>query len=613
MTIQNNIALTETSTDSSSLSPKAPSRNKAKSALKVTRSDSASEGLVMPMSDALPDPAILPQLYPRHLLDLQLLKCRTLRACCNGGNQRLSEALHIGAVNIMAKFDGGRDVMRAKGIESSVPAMTIGDTAQPSLCAQMLSADGAVCPTGGCPLPDGSIACNPEELLRWDGNFKTVGHVNIAKSIVASEFGSKLLVDEDDSLYAPEDGAYRRIDDNRVTRTIISHLGVNCKVVDADAIRKMILVTSSQKTVGIAPSGNHICFTNGTFNVLRGTLGSHDTTPSLFNHIPHDYVANSSCPNFMAFLDSIWNGDNDARQKHQFIQQWMGYLLTADSSQQKMLILKGEGANGKSVLMDIARHLVGEKNTSSAMLGRLHMPYVRATLDKKLLNQSADLPKLGSVADGDLKAIIGGDSIEVSPKYKPSFTIKPYARLMVATNNMPRSSDTTEGYFRRLIVLTFNRGFVENERNPLLLSELLTEMPGIVAWAVDGLRALRAAGRFIIPPSSVQEVDAYREELSPAAVFADECLDLSGDRSGIRSRDIFMTFKRWCGHRGFNAGNMVTLGRELVKLGFPHRKSGNTVWLVKPTESGREYFASHRIEITSGRSLPSTLQVQVGG
>jgi putative DNA primase/helicase len=46
---------------------------------------------------------------------------------------------------------------------------------------------------------------------------------------------------------------------------------------------------------------------------------------------------------------------------------------------QKMLILKGEGANGKSVLTDVARHLGGEKNTASAMLDRLRLPHVRAT------------------------------------------------------------------------------------------------------------------------------------------------------------------------------------------------------------------------------------------
>ncbi len=562
------------------------------------------EGISTSLSTSPPEVTIVQPLYSRRLLDLQLLKCPTLQACCADAGQQLNDAMFAGAATSLSKFYGAMEKVRSSGSEKLAAAIEESDSAQPQSCAQMQTNGATICPRAGCPLPDGSIAIYPEDLLQWDCNFKTVGQVTIAKSIVASEFGSKLLVGEDDILYAAEHGAYQRIDDNRITRTIISHLGDNCKVADADAIRKMILVSSSQKINGISPSRNHICFTNGTFNVTRGTLGSHDVTQNLFNRIPHDYIAGSTCPSFTAFLDGIWQGDADATQKRQFIQQWMGYLLTADSSQQKMLILKGEGANGKSVLMDIARHLVGEKNTSSAMLGRLHMPYVRATLDKKLLNQSADLPKLGSVADGDLKAIIGGDSIEVSPKYKPSFTIKPYARLMVATNNMPRSSDTTEGYFRRLMVLTFNRRFAENERNPLLLSELLTEMPGIVAWAVDGLRALRAIGSFIIPPSSAQEVDSYREELTPAAVFASECLDLSGDRSGVSSRDVFVAFKRWCGHRGFNAGNIVTLGRELARLDYPSRKSGSTLWLAKPSDSGKEYFTSQQVAIPTERSLP---------
>jgi putative DNA primase/helicase len=180
-----------------------------------------------------------------------------------------------------------------------------------------------------------------------------------------------------------------------------------------------------------------------------------------------------------------------------------------------MLILKGEGSNGKSVLMEIARQLVGEANTTSAMLDRLTVPHVRSTIDKKLLNQSADLPKLRQVADGDFKAIISGDSVEASAKYKPSATFKPYVRLMVATNNMPHSKDTTDGYFRRLIVLSFNRQFAESQRDPNLLAKLKAEMPGIVAWAVEGARMLRERGRLSVPPSSNQEVRTYREELSP--------------------------------------------------------------------------------------------------
>lgn len=207
-----------------------------------------------------------------------------------------------------------------------------------------------------------------------------------------------------------------------------------------------------------------------------------------------------------------------------------------------------------------------------------------------MLNQSADLPKFGSVADGDMKSIVSGDGVEVSPKHKPSHTIRPYARLMVATNHLPPSNDASEGYFRRLIILPFNNLVPANDRDLRLLERLLTETNGIIAWAVRGLYELLERGSFTIPSSSADIARAYRAEVSPIKMFAEECLTDSPDRSGYRSRDLFMAFRSWCRDRGLDAEDIVSMGRGLLSMGYNHRKSGTTIWLVKATDSGDEYF-----------------------
>nr|WP_198983256.1 phage/plasmid primase, P4 family [Herbaspirillum sp. ASV7] len=529
------------------------------------------------------------ELHHHRLLPLQLLKCRTLRACCSSAAACSNNEVAAAAAKQLGRYERIQNFTTSKGLSTLSLAIAAADTTQPPSCEELRGKGATTCPLGGCPLPQGSTAESPEDLLQWDRSLKDVGDVTLAQSVVASEFGSGLLVAPGDKMYAPQDGAYQPVNDRKIRNLIIKHLGHGGTITKAEAIRKMILSIELQDAE-VRPSPNHICFTNGTLDVTTGRLGEHNLSHNLFNRIPHSYVQGSQCPNFMAFLDSIWKGDSDVQQKRQFIQQWMGYILTADSSQQCMLILKGEGSNGKSVLMDIARHMVGEVNATSAMLHRLKNPDVRAALDKKLLNQSPDLPKLRHVSDGEFKAIIGGDSIEASAKYKPSSTFKPYVRLMVATNNMPHSSDTTEGYFRRLVVLTFNRQLAEHERDPLLFTKLKNEMPGIIAWAVDGARALRALGRFSIPPSSNDEVQAYREELSPPMTFAGECLEPSPGTSGIRANDLFSAYSGWCKAHGLPLGNSIALGRELTRLGFRSRKSGTTVWMLRPSPAGRQYF-----------------------
>jgi len=181
---------------------------------------------------------------------------------------------------------------------------------------------------------------------------------------------------------------------------------------------------------------------------------------------------------------------------------------------------------------------------------------------------------------------------------------------MVATNNLPSSKDTTHGYFRRIVILPFNRQFGEHERNPRLLQTLLSEMNGIIAWAVEGLYELRRQGRFTIPPSSDAASQAYQENISPVRMFANDCLAHSPDRSGFTARDIFLAFRAWCRDRGFDAGNMVSLGRELSSLGFTNRKSSTTLWLVTAKESAHEYFHPAQLISDSSSSSATAMPVQ---
>lgn len=561
-------------------------------------------------------PALPVHIYPKAAFDLLKLKCPLIRSYLDTDiNGAIGEALVSGLNCTLAPFEGGQEVAHRacssasdfsqKRFDEDMAAGRASGMSQYS-CAQALADGSTKCPTGGCPLPNAKIASAPTDLLIWNNcNLADVGHLVIAQSVAASEYGSN-IVSVRDKLHAYHAGIYPEIDSVKLNRKILRHLGVKGKLKNALEIGKLLIIQCARPLESITPNPDYICFENGTLNVKTKSLQPHNPAHTLLNRIPHPYIANAACEQFIAFLNSVWAGDRDRHEKIQLIRQWIGYLLVADSSMQKMLILKGEGANGKSVIVDLIRELVGETNTSNAMLDRLRQAYVRATMEGKLLNESADLPKKGLTPDGELKALIAGDAIEVSPKFKPSHTIKPYVRFMVATNNMPDCKDTSDGYFRRLMILTFNRQFAEHERNPHLLGSLIPEIPGIIAWALEGLYELREQGRFSIPPSSEQAVSIYRNDIDPVRLFAEECLVASTDRSGFLPRDLFMAYRAWCRDRGFDAGNMVTFGRQLSVLGFDQRKSGNTWWLVSAKEAGQEYFRPAVIVPDNTPPLPSS-------
>lgn len=543
-------------------------------------------------------------IYPKAALELIRLKCPTMRSYCDKGiTGSMRPALISGLNQTLSLFDGGSDAARTacSSLHNFDPARFDTDMAAGALpdvpeysCTQIRVDGSTTCPTGGCPLPTGAIAATPADLFMWDCDIAEVRHTVIAKSVAASQYADN-IVRVRDQLCAYNDGIYTGVSEITLQRDALRHLGDNDKLKHATEIAKLMVVQCARTVDVIRPNPNVICFENGTLNVTTRRLEPHSPTHMLLNRIPHAYSADAGCEGFMAFLNSIWTGDHDRDVKTRLVRQWIGYLLVADSRMIKMLILKGEGSNGKTVLTDLIEEIIGEENISSAMLDRLREPYVRATMEGKLLNTSADLPKIGITADGDLKALIGGNAIEVSPKFKPSYTIKPYVRLMAATNNMPDCVDTSDAYFNRLMILTFNRKYTEQERNPHLLESLTPEIPGIIAWAVEGLYDLREQGHFSIPPSSEQAVKIYREEISPVKMFADECLVASPERPWLLPKDIYTAFKTWSRERGLDAGNLITLGRELSKLGFEQYKSGKTWRLVRATEAGQEYFRPPQI------------------
>jgi putative DNA primase/helicase len=562
-------------------------------------------------------PAQSVQIYPKSALALLKLKCPAVRNYLGSGAATASPSLHSGLDRTLQLFeDTWGPACRLNDSSLNRAGQDTAPESSPNVgrytCAQARTDGSNVCPTEGCVLPTGMAAEAPTDLLMWDCNLKGVGQATIAKSVATSEFGFDMIT-SNDKVFMYEDGSYRQLSDAVILKKVLPHLGMKGNLRTAIEIANTMRVTHAGCVEQIIPSSNHVCFKNGTLNVVTRQLEDHSPANMLLNRIGHDYVADAQCHGFIAFLNSIWANDADRVQKIRFIRQWIGYLLVADASLQKMVILKGEGSNGKSVLMDLIRTVIGEANTASANVDRFRMAYVRSTLEGKLLNLSADLPKRGAVSDGDLKAIVSGDTIEVSPKHKPSYAIKPFARLMVATNNMPPSRDTSDGYFRRLVILNFNRKFSEAQQDPHLLGTLLRELPGIVAWAVDGLYDLRNEGRFTVPSSSTLAVQAYREELSSVSLFAEECLVHSPNgRTGFLPKDLFMAFRLWCRDRGFDAGNMVTFGRELSTLGFNQRKSGFTWWLVSTKEGGEEYF-NPAVSIpadTSATLLPITLATQ---
>jgi len=160
-----------------------------------------------------------------------------------------------------------------------------------------------------------------------------------------------------------------------------------------------------------------------------------------------------------------------------------------------------------------------------------------------------------------LLSVSGEDTLTVDVKYRQPWTGKLPARFFILSNELPNFCDASGAIANRFVVLVMTKSFLGKENNRLTI-ELLTELPDILNWALDGLDSLAKNDRFTEPASSVDAVTALRDLVSPSAAFVrDHCI-VHPDRKALVST-LFERWRAWCEDNGHRPGSVQTFGRNL--------------------------------------------------
>lgn len=273
--------------------------------------------------------------------------------------------------------------------------------------------------------------------------------------------------------------------------------------------------------------------------------------------IPYDYDENADCPKFKAFLTDILSGDNE---RIKVVQEIMGATLYYCKCMQNLIIFKGEGSNGKSLLASIIKYMLGTDNVSSVSLDKLSGgQFSRQNLDKKLLNVSSEVIPGKVYSTADLKALTGGDSVEVEKKYQNSYTTEIYSKFILLANEMIQTADYSDGFYRRLVIIPFNEKYEKTlpgeekiegvkYQDVTLEDDLKEELPGIFNFAYEGLMRLVDQDYQLTYSSACEKaLEHYKNEHNVVKAFLNEAVNVSGNNSDIvRSSDIFPAFDVYC-------------------------------------------------------------------
>ncbi len=166
-----------------------------------------------------------------------------------------------------------------------------------------------------------------------------------------------------------------------------------------------------------------------------------------------------------------------------------------------------------------------------------------------------------------LLSISGEDAITIDRKNREAWTGTLPTRVVIATNELPRLSDSSGALPSRMIVLHTPESFYGRENHDLT-DELMDELPGIFNWSLDGLDRLRKTGRLSIPKSGL-ELRAEMEILaSPVTAFVNEWCVVD-HRLSIERDYLFQSWVRWCGRNNIRPDGAAVFGRNL-KAAIPH-------------------------------------------
>jgi P4 family phage/plasmid primase-like protien len=301
--------------------------------------------------------------------------------------------------------------------------------------------------------------------------------------------------------------------------------------------------------------GDWLALDNGLLDLESQELRPHTTDWFSAVCLPYAYDPAARCDSWLEVLGQNLEGD---AERLGLLQEFFGYTLIGSTDAQMCLVLVGEGGNGKSVVLAGLHALLGADNVSTVPLEDFGGRFAMAQTLGKLANICAEVGELDRTAEGTLKAFVSGDRMSFERKGKDGFSARPTARLVLSTNNVPRFADRSEGVWRRLLLVPFNRRVPSSERRPGLDKPEFWlcggELPGMLNWALEGLRRQRANNfLFTLPAACRAALEAHRLESDPCRAFLVEHYKADPKAGPLASAEVYQHYKKWCEENGHKA------------------------------------------------------------
>ncbi|WP_241624684.1 phage/plasmid primase, P4 family [Rosenbergiella epipactidis] len=323
---------------------------------------------------------------------------------------------------------------------------------------------------------------------------------------------------ESQAVYQYQSGAWKKLPDSEIERAMVRIFEEYEADYTEKGIKSVVATMKLQLDAIGEPRNDLIGFDNGVYDLKTQQFSSHNPRNWLMNHNGITYTEPeqneslaSHAPNFTKWLNHATAGDD---RKAERIKAALFMVLANRYDWQLFLEVTGEGGSGKSVFSSIASTLAGEHNTASGGMMTLDTPRGRAQLVGKSLILMPDQTKYVGEGAG-IKAITGGDAVEIDGKYEKQFSTVINA-VVLATNNDPMTfTERNGGIARRRVIFPFNVPVSDADKDPDLTIKIRREIPVVIRHLLTLFANQNKAKQLLIEQRESQEALEVKRGTDP--------------------------------------------------------------------------------------------------
>lgn len=370
--------------------------------------------------------------------------------------------------------------------------------------------------------------------------------------------------------------------------------GVGC------ASRDMLKLESVVRVLRKAVAGKELVvdnsvmvFKNCVYDIDKDEVCDFSSKYVSFSAVDYDYAWRAPCLRWQSFLDEVL----PHKEYQSILQEFIGALFVdrKKAKIERMIILKGSGSNGKSVVFETIMGLIGRDNVSNFGIDEIiGMGSERkrniATMNGKRLNYASETQRFVIDSNsGALKALISGEPMEARAMYGDNYTARDIPLIMINANQMPEIKDYSYGMRRRIMVLPFDVEIPKWKQDTTLSVALASEYSGIFNWAMEGRkRFVRNNYKFTENTVLNRLMDEYQAERTSVLRFM---LQAGYERGSgvlkdavpiwVTSKNMYQEYRQWCAVNSEFAETQTTFGRVLTEAGYRRRRGhGGIVYAV---------------------------------